>query len=46
MQIPGYFEDMNYLHVNTEPDRAYYNSSLLAKAVTFWIGRNQTGFSF
>jgi len=24
MQIPGYFEDMNYLHVNTEPDRAYY----------------------
>lgn len=24
MQIPGYFEDINYLHVNTEPDRAYY----------------------
>lgn len=24
MQIPGYFEDMNHLHVNTEPDRAYY----------------------
>ena len=27
MQIPGYFEDMNYLHVNTEPDRAYLYSS-------------------
>lgn len=24
MQIPDYFEDMNHLHVNTEPDRAYY----------------------
>lgn len=24
MQIPGYFEDMSHLHVNTEPDRSYY----------------------
>ena len=24
MQIPGYFEDMKYLHVNAEPNRAYY----------------------
>ena len=29
MQIPGYFEDMNHLHVNTEPDRAYYIPCLL-----------------
>ena len=45
MQIPGYFEDMNYLHVNTEPDRAYYIPAS-GKGCYFWIGRNQTGFSF
>ena len=41
MQIPHYFEDLDHLHINTEPDRAYY---IPEREIIFWIVKNQTVF--
>ena len=40
MQIPHYFEDLDHLHINTEPDRAYYIPA--SRAGNYFLDREKS----